>query len=139
MTKTSRTFSLRILPDMDGDYSVALNETSNESTRTVATLDGQLLERLRPAVMMAVTTSKQPRTALSASRRKPIPLTEDAGVRLGLTALAVKPLAKPARVEAVRQGVETMTSEEALYWYANSTGPNTNRALKALRTLLADE
>ena len=139
MSRTPRTFSLRISPDDDGGYSVALDETTNMNTRTVATLDGHALERLRPAVMMAVTTSKQPRTALSASRRKPIPLTEDAGVRLGLTALAVKPLAKPARVDAVRLGVETMTSEEALYWYANSTGPNTNRALKALRTLLADE
>ena len=73
------------------------------------------------------------------SVRQDVGANQDAGVRLGLTALATKPVLKSARVDAIRQGIQTMTSEEALYWYAYSTGPNANRALRALRTLLADE
>ena len=83
-----------------------------------------------------MTASKHPRTIVSPTRKAPIQLTEDAGVRLTLTALAVAPLSKASRVEAIRIGIDAMTSEEALYWYAYCTGPDANRALKALRMLL---
>lgn len=139
--RNPRSFELIVVPDPDrGDtYGLELHEVSNGQPKVVAALEGKLLDRLRSSVMSAVTGSKQPRNSLSASRKAPIPLSEDAGVRLGLAALAAKPISKPARVESIRVGVETMTSEEALYWYAYATGSRGNRALKALRILLADE
>ena len=139
MTPESRTFMLTVHPDETGGYSLDLSETTNNKNRSVGMLEGASLERMRLSVLTAVTASKHPRTALTPRRRAPITLTEDAGIRLALTLLTVKPLAKPARVEAIRQGIDTMTSEEALYWYANCTGTNSARALKALRILLADE
>ncbi|HJQ96444.1 MAG TPA: hypothetical protein VJ935_12155, partial [Acidimicrobiia bacterium] len=78
------------------------------------------------------------RTALSPTRRAPIRLTEDAGVRLVLTSLTVKPVSKLSRVEEIREGIDAMTSEEALYWYAKCTGTFAERSLRALRVLLAE-
>jgi hypothetical protein len=141
--RNPRSFELVVVPDQrsgSGDsYAVELHEVSNGQPKVVAALEDRQLDRLKSSVMSAVTGSKQPRSSLSASRRAPIPLSEDAGVRLGLAALAARPVSKPARVEAIRIGVETMTSEEALYWYAHATGSKQNRALKALRILLSDE
>lgn len=134
-----RHFQLVVHPDGEGGYHLTLEETTNSVARAVDTIAGPHLDRLRETVMTAVTSSKHPRTALAAGRLRPIALTEDAGVRLGLAALAVKPLSKPVRVEAIKEGIARMTSEEALYWYAACTGPHANRALKALRILLADE
>lgn len=139
MTPESRTFMLTVHPDDSGGYSLDLSESTNNNNRSIGTLKGPILERMRPSVLSAVTKSSHQRTALTPRRRAPITLTEDAGIRLALTLLAVKPLAKPVRVEAIRQGIDIMTSEEALYWYANCTGINSKRALKALRILLADE
>jgi len=120
-------------------YSVELTVTSNGDTTVLTRLEGDLMERLRPALVNAVVASKHPRTVLSPTRRAPIGLSEDAGVRLALTILAAKPITKPRRVEEIRTGIDTMTSEEALYWYAQCTGQNSNRALRALRILLAEE
>lgn len=138
MKRTSRSFLLQVEPD-DGGYALDLVMANNGHSQTLVRLDGRLLERLRTAVVDAVVDSKQPRTVLSPTRRAPIDLTEDAGIRLALIALAVKPVSKPGRVEEIRYGVEAMTSEEALYWFASSTGPRSNQALKALRILLAEE
>ncbi|MEX0666714.1 MAG: hypothetical protein WD313_00075 [Acidimicrobiia bacterium] len=134
-----RTFEVLVSPFDEADYGVELLVTSNGHSQSLARLEGKQLQRLRQAVLAAVTSSKQPRTALSPTRRAPVRLTEAAGVRLALAAMATKPISKPARVEKVRHGIDTMTSEEALYWYARCTGPAGARALRALRILLAEE
>lgn len=139
MTHTPRTFTLHVHPDTHGGYGVTLTVQTNGTVATATRIDGRHLDRLRPAVLGAVTASRHARTVLSPTRRAPIRLSEDAGVRLGLTALAAVPLTKTGRVDAIRHGIDTMTGEEALYWYALCTGPNHHRALKALRTLLAEE
>lgn len=136
--KQPRSFALQVMRDPSG-YSVELTVTSNGDTTVLTRLEGDLMERLRPALVNAVVASKHPRTVLSPTRRAPIGLSEDAGVRLALMVLAAKPITKPRRVEEIRTGIDTMTSEEALYWYAQCTGPNSNRALRALRILLAEE
>lgn len=138
MSATPRSFTLLVHTEVVAAYAIDLRVATNGSQNTLARFEGATLDRLRPAVLTAVVSSKQPRTALSASRKVPIPLSEDAGVRLALTAMAVKPLSKPTRVEEIRQGIDAMTSEEALYWYANCTGTRATRALRALRTLLAE-
>lgn len=139
MNRIRRTFTLHVTPDETGRYELQLKVATNGSSSSVATLRGAQLDRLRPSLVSAVTTSGHQRTVLGPTRRRPIQLNEDAGVRLALAALATGPLLKPVRVEAIRLGVEGMTSEEALYWYAHCTGPRSRRALRALRTLLAEE
>ena len=136
MTHIHRTFTLHVIPDDTGGYHLDVNVATNGATTTVARLADRQLERLRSAVGMAVTASKHPRTIVSPTRKAAIQLSEDAGVRLALTALATAPLSKASRVEAIRIGIDAMTSEEALYWYAYCTGPDASRALRALRTLL---
>jgi hypothetical protein len=135
---TPRTFELVLTPD-GFDYQVDVVVSSNGGSHRLAHLQGKLVERMRPALLSAVVASKNARTSLAPTRATPIRLTEDAGVRLSLTVLATAPLSKPARVEEVRHGVDAMTSEEALYWFANCTGSSGRRALRALRVLLSEE
>ena len=75
---------------------------------------------------------------IESSRFRDLP--EAVGVRLGLVFLAVKPLSKLDRVEAISQGIRHMTLEELYYWYSKCTASDTaERAQKALRVLLAAE
>lgn len=138
MTRTQRSFVLAVSP-VGSDYMVELAVGTNGDTDVVVRLEGEQLQRMRPALLNAVVSSKQPRIVLSPTRKAPVGLSEDAGVRLALFVLAAKPVTKPQRVDQIRTGIDIMTSEEALYWYAQCTGPHANRALRALRTLLADE
>lgn len=139
MKHARRTFSLVIVPEEGNAYRLDMFATTNGHSERVIGLSGSKLDRLRSAVLGAVTDSKHARTVLSPTRKAPIELTEDAGVRLALIALAAAPVRKASRVEAIRHGVDAMTGEEALYWYALVTGPNASRALQALRLLLAEE
>lgn len=139
MKHPRRTFSLLVVPDERNGYGLDVLATTNDQTERVIGLSGSKLDRLRSAVSGAVTDSKHARTVLSPTRKAPIELTEDAGVRLALVALAAAPIRKASRVEAIRHGIDSMTGEEALYWYALVTGPNASRALQSLRLLLAEE
>lgn len=139
MTRTRRTFTIVVVPEEVGEYSLDINVATNGTGVTIARLADRQLERLRSAVVTALTASAYARTVVSPTRKAPIQLSEDAGVRLVLTTLATEPLSKPSRIETIRIGIDAMTSEEALYWYAYSTGPAASRGLKALRILLAEQ
>ena len=59
---------------------------------------------------------------------------------MGLVFVAVKPLGKLRRVEAISHGIRQMPLEEVYYWYSKCTAADTaDRAQKALRVLLAAE
>jgi hypothetical protein len=78
--------------------------------------------------------------ARAAGSDDPFYLDELTGVRLALILLAVKPLTRHDRIEAIGQGVQAMGDEEAYYWFSKcSAGPDAPRAQKALRILLAGE
>jgi hypothetical protein len=78
--------------------------------------------------------------ARAAGDNTPFYLDELTGLRLALILLAVKPLTRHERIEAVGQGVQAMGDEEAYYWFSKcSAGPDALRAQKALRILLAGE
>jgi hypothetical protein len=78
--------------------------------------------------------------ARAAGSDDPFYLDELTGVRLALILLAVKPLTRHDRIEAIGQGVQAMGDEEAYYWFSKcSAGPGASRAQKALRILLAGE
>lgn len=102
---------------------------AGESLRAVA---GQVMEGLREAGYRS--------TDLSARRQAPFALTEGVGVRIALLFLAVRPLSKLERVEAIAHAIRRMPPEELYYWYSKCTvGENAERAQKALRVLLAEE
>ncbi len=146
MTKTksedkARGFRLLIDPADHDTYSVALEETNGSpaSGRIVAKVNAAHVRRLMPSLLEAVRSSDHPKTILSASRQTPIPLKEEAGVRLGLVLLATDPIVKARRLEAMTEGVSDMTGEEVYYWYAKVTGPEGPRLQRALRLFLAEE
>ena len=64
---------------------------------------------------------------LRPTRRQPFRLDEEDGVRLGLLFLALHPLKKPSRMEALVDGIRTMADEELYYWYSKSTSPTDGR------------
>jgi hypothetical protein len=157
-------FQLRVTAGgrQPGSYSLALYQrpvSTNGTTamnyvpaksgmRRVAELSGDLLRAVADHVLEALRRSGYRATDLHANRREPFHLGEEAGVRLGLLFLAVKPVTKSSRIEAISQGLRKMTSEEAYYWYskcmaapdATLNGERAHeRAQKALRVLLADE
>ena len=107
---------------------------------TIATLGGDTLRAIAGQVIEALRQAGYKPTDLGPSRTAPFYLSEAVGVRLGLVMLAVKPLSKLARIEAISQGIRTMPPEEAYYWYSKCTGRGTaDRAQTALRVLLASE
>jgi len=109
-------------------------------TRVSVELGGDSLRTVADVVLEALRQNGYKPTDLSAARRQPFVLSEESGVRLGLVFLAVKPVTKLNRIEAISQGVRQMTAEELYYWYSKCTGaPAAERAQKALRVLLSEE
>ncbi len=105
---------------------------------TIVTINGDNLRAVADHVIEALRKADYKATDLSQARRKPFYLPEEAGVRLGLVFLTVRPLSKFRRVEEISYGIRQMPSEEAYYWYSKCTAAGTaERAQKALRLLLA--
>ncbi|GAB4547132.1 MAG: hypothetical protein Kow0063_41740 [Anaerolineae bacterium] len=147
-------FELRVVPHAGRDYSLALYQwpvasTSNAGGDSSANparperlveLGGDSLRAVADHVLEALRAAGYRATDLSRERRAPFRLDEETGLRLGLLFLAVKPLARMDRVEAISGGLRTMPSEEAYYWFSKCTaGPNAVNARRALRILLAGE
>ncbi len=106
----------------------------------IVTLGGDSLRAVSDHVLDALREAGYKATDLSPNRRAPFYLPEAAGVRLGLVFLAVRPLSKLDRIEAISHGIRQMTLEEIYYWYSKCTATDTaERAQKALRVLLAAE
>jgi hypothetical protein len=77
---------------------------------------------------------------LRAGRKVPFELPEEAGVRLGLLFLAIKPLRRLDRISAISATVRDMEAEEAYYWFSKcSRADLARRACRSLRILLAEE
>ena len=144
----TRGFRLAVHPEpvrSDGRYTVAVEETNGhrDHTREVARLPADRLDLAGDALADALRASKQPRTSLKATRRKPIPLAEDAGVRLVLALNVMHGVTKPRRAARLLHAVSRFSEEECFYWYARTVGaddPSTRRRrFKALRIFLAEE
>jgi len=151
-------FELRVVaePAHSGaaDYRLVLQQRLMEATsaqrslyrqtpphmQSVVEVSGATLRAVADHVLEALRRSGYRATDLRPGRRDPFQLNEETGVRLGLLFLAVKPLSKLDRVEAISGGLRNMASEEVYYWYSKCTvGPGAERAQKALRVLLAAE
>jgi len=139
-------FELRVAPRDGGDYGLALyqwpvaaNSEVSKPQRLVE-LAGDSLRAVADHVLEALRKSGYKVTDLSRNRRQPFLLDEETGLRLGLLFLAVKPLTRMDRVEAISSGLRAMLSEEAYYWFSKCTaGASAANARRALRILLAGE
>jgi hypothetical protein len=151
-----RPFELRVVPDRDGRYRLALYQwpvaanakgkhnggqsSSPKKPQRLVELAGGPLQAVTDQVLEALRKAGYKATDLSAQRREPFGLTEETGVRLGLLFLAVKPLARMARIEAISSALRAMPSEEAYYWFSKCTASSIAvNAQRALRIMLAGE
>jgi len=153
-------FVLYTIPEANGGYRVALYQwlPHNNNVRSSACSDdfsrpapgaiwgielgGDPLRAVADHLLNALRTNGYKGTDLAraAGSEKPFYLDELTGLRLALILLAVKPLARHDRIEAIGQGVQAMGDEEAYYWFSKcSAGRDALRAQKALRILLAAE
>ena len=130
---------------MAGDaYALALREARQEvkpaeASGPVARVAGDPLRVLMDHVLASLRQAGHRPSDLRRSREEPFLLEEEDGVRLGLLFLALKPLRKVARMEAIAEHVRAMPPEELYYWYSlTSSGEAALRARRALRVLLAE-
>lgn len=134
-----RHFELTVVPDTGDNYGIEVVVCEDGHNRIAAKVPPSRVDAIRSDIVAAVVTSGHRRTGVHANRKKPIALSEEAGVRLTLVILSTAPLKKSGRIDGIRAGVDSMTSEEVFYWYAHITGRESARALMALRILLAGE
>jgi hypothetical protein len=137
-----RGFQLLVVPEDAHEYGLVLEETNGTTEKdalVVTRADVVQTRRVRSHVLEAVRDSGHTRAALGIQRRAPIPLVEEAGVRLALVLLATGPIVKARRIDHMANGVAAMAAEEAYYWYAKCMGADAPRIRRALRLFLAEE
>jgi len=113
-----------------------LNSSTGDEERPVVRAWGRPLQVALSQVFQALRTSGYRPSDLHRGRSAPFELKEEAGVRLGLLLLALKPLRKTSRMERIAETVGQMPDEEVYYWFSKVTG--STKAQRALR-ILADE
>lgn len=130
----------------DSQYAIALVETNgrSEHRREVARVTADRLYAAQPALTEALRTSGLQRTTLKPTRKAPLPLAEDAGVRAALALAVITGITKPGRTSRLLDGISRLSREECFYWYAHTLGathdlPSSRRRLKAFRIFLAEE
>lgn len=129
----------------DGRYDIDLVETNGraDNRRVVARLAADRLDAAQPALAEALRTSGQAKTALKPTRKTPVELAEEAGVRAALALAAINGVTKPGRTARLLDGVSRLSNEECFYWYAHTIGTTdqtiARRRLKAFRIFLAEE
>jgi hypothetical protein len=136
-----RGFRLLITDGSVDSYGVALEETNGSAVdaQLIARVNPRRTRYVMPALLEAVRRSGHVKTVLSPTRRQPLVLDEEAGVRLGVLLLAIEGVTKSRRIDDITDGVAAMTGEETYYWYAKSTGSEGGRYRRALRLFLAEE
>lgn len=137
----ARAFELVVTPDDGEGYGLTLFESKPERQGTVriAELSAKRAGRVLAAALEAVRTSGNGVGVLSSGRKIPVRLEEEPGVRLALVMLATGPVSKPLRVDQMVGAVQSLTAEEAYYWYAKCVGPDAQRMRRAFRLFLAEE
>jgi len=141
-------YQLEVCPRPGKQYGITLVEIvppagshrKDPEFRPVVRVWGSALQAVFDRIVEAVKSHGGRASDIRLERKVPFSLDEETAVRLGLLFLAVKPLRKPARIEAIRDATATMSAEEAYYWYSKcSSSASGRRAAKAFRVLLAQE
>ncbi len=141
--KAHRSFRLIVEPDAGDRFGVRIEETNGSPDRVLgvaARIRPDQLRRLTDPLIVALRSSGHPPAILTSSRKSPILIDEQAGVRLAIATRAVEQVTKTSRAHAILEGLASMSDEEILYWWAKTTNATYGaRALRALRILLADD
>jgi len=101
-------------------------------------LEGPRCRAIASVVRQAMAAADLDADVLTSTRSGEILLPEDAGIRMALAFIGVKPLRRYDRMRALVRGVDRMSDEECYYWHALCRSPSTPNGAKALRTLLTD-
>lgn len=146
---SSKPFELRVVADQREDYGLSLyrmparGENVNGleyEWRQVVGIHGTPMRAVMDHILTTIKHAGYRPSDLSRGRKAPFLLSEEAGVRLGLLMLAVKPLRKSSRMAEISEQVQSMASEEAYYWFSKMTDHHVGRrSQKAMRILLARE
>lgn len=148
MKRSPESFELRVILQKGSQYAVELAEVGRHggangrdtARRSVVRVWGRPFQANLDRILAAVRSSGARPSDLRPGRKVPFKLDEETGVQLGLLLLAVKPLRKMGRIEAIRDATAAMAQEEAYYWYARCASRSEGvRAQRALRILLAKE
>lgn len=135
-------FELQVMATSDAEqFGVELAEVGASNGRPAQRikLAERATARIITSVLAALRESKLKPAQLSPSRKKPLKLSEPAGVRLALVIFGTAPLSRRGRIAEIEEGVAAMSTEEAYYWYAKCTAGAASRSQRALRLLLSDE
>jgi len=145
----NKTFELRVVADQPQDYGLSLfrmparGESLNGSGhdwQQIVSIHGTPMRAVIDQILTTIKQAGYRPSDLSRSRKTPFQLSEEAGVRLGLLMLAVKPLRKSSRMTDISEQIHSMASEEAYYWFSKMTDHKVGRrSQKAMRILLAKE
>lgn len=143
---TAAQFELRVRRRGDTAYGLSLHQMlpgspgESEDRTLVVHLWGDPLRSVMDRILSAVRRAGYRPSDVQRGRREPFLLREEDGVRLGLLFLAIKPLRKPSRIEAISEHLSTMEAEEVYYWFSKATSlTRGRRAARAFRILLAEE
>ena len=141
--ESARAFRLTIIPASAETFGLALDETYGDNGHTlssaVITTTAAQTTRVVDTVVAAVRGSGHQPSVLAFKRQEAIALDEPSGVRLALILITTQPITKHDRVRALIAGINSMSVEEAYYWYAKCLGPEASNARKALRTLIVGD
>lgn len=139
-------FELRVVPRQQSAYGLELLQRrvnggrKDAPFRRVVRIWGTPLSAVLDQVLEVLRKNGYRATDLRPERKPPFSLDEQSGVKLGLLFLAVKPLRKLARIEAVSREVRHLEPEESYYWYSKcSKSGQSRRAMRAMRILMAEE
>ena len=102
----------------------------------VRCLSGARLRSLLPLIKEVLRHTEVDCSSVANTGDSEILLHEEAGVRLSLGFVGVKPLHRVDRMRALSRGVAQMSLEECYYWHAKCRSPSTPSGGKALRILL---
>ena len=135
--RESRGFQIVVTSEGDA-FGITLVEINGKTT-AVARISRTRVRDVSTFVTRAVRDSGHQRTTLHAGRKSPIPLIEEAGVRLALGLFATDGIRKGSRKSKMLTGVQDMAAEEAYYWYAKCVSADGARVRRALRLFLAED
>ncbi len=140
-------FQLKVIPMGESDYGLLLEQFSPTAEDAgqyravpVVKIWGSPFQSVLDVILETLKKNGYRTSDLRRTRQMPLSLDEISGVKLGLLFLALKPLRKPTRMEAVSRELKSMTPEEMYYWFAKLTRTEcARRAGRALRILLSEE
>ena len=140
-------FELRVFPISGTVYGLELHQrrlngdhNTDDPMPRVVRIWGTALTAVLDHVLKGIKKNGYRSSDLRANRRTPFALDEEQGVRLGLLLLAVKPLRKLERIEAVSRSIWQMETEEVYYWFSKcSRSSDRHRACRAARIMMAEE